>query len=173
MIERVNKMATCHHCGSGYSDKDSYCHYCGEPKPQPVNTNMGYEAYKKEVTDKTVKYILFCLFISSFTMLLHTALFIAINALVIPALIIQAHSELRDSKKRLIMEQYCLDQTSICPQCGSHNIKVYRNGYNYTTGYWLRKHGGAYVAGMDSNKARCRCLNCGKDWLTDYDYRLL
>ena len=58
-------MAKCHHCGSGYSDKDSYCPYCGEPKPQPANTNMGYEAYKKEITDKTIKYILFCLFISN------------------------------------------------------------------------------------------------------------
>lgn len=63
-----------------------------------------------------------------------------------------------------------------CPKCGSHNIKIYREGYNYTKGFWLRTFGvkgGGYVAGMNSNRARCRCMNCGDDWATNYDYRFI
>lgn len=63
-----------------------------------------------------------------------------------------------------------------CPHCGSHDIKIYRKGYNYHKGFWLRMFdikGGGYIAGMDANKACCRCMDCGNDWETDYDYRLI
>ena len=63
-----------------------------------------------------------------------------------------------------------------CPKCGSENIKIYREGYNYNKGFWLRIFdikGGGYIAGMNSNRARCHCLNCGKDWKTNYDYRFI
>lgn len=79
-------------------------------------------------------------------------------------------------KKQIITDQFMVDRTSICPSCGSHNIKIYRKGYNYRKGFWLRLFnikGGAYIAGMDSNNARCRCMNCGNDWDTGYDYRLI
>ena len=68
------------------------------------------------------------------------------------------------------------DNVQYCPRCGSHNIKIYREGYDYNKGYWYRAFGvkgGGYVAGMNSNRARCRCMDCGKDWATDYDYRLI
>ena len=68
------------------------------------------------------------------------------------------------------------DNIEYCPRCGSHDIKIYREGYNYTKGFWLRMFdvkGGGYVAGMNSNRARCRCMNCGNDWKTNYDYRLI
>jgi hypothetical protein len=79
-------------------------------------------------------------------------------------------------RKQIISDQFRTDSTSICPKCGSHNIKIYREGYNYTKGFWLRTFdvkGGGYVAGMNSNRARCRCMNCGIDWATNYDYRLI
>lgn len=79
-------------------------------------------------------------------------------------------------RKRNIANQFRLDSTSICPSCGSHDIKVYREGYNYAKGFWLRTFdvkGGGYVAGMNSNRARCHCMNCGNDWATNYDYRLI
>lgn len=63
-----------------------------------------------------------------------------------------------------------------CPKCGSHNIKIYREGYDYNKGFWLRMFdvkGGGYVAGMNSNRARCHCMDCGQDWATNYDYRLI
>jgi Zn finger protein HypA/HybF involved in hydrogenase expression len=69
------------------------------------------------------------------------------------------------------------DNIEYCPRCNSQNIKLYRNGYNYKEGLWFSILGnardGAFAAGLDANKTRCRCMNCGKDWLTDYDYRLL
>lgn len=79
-------------------------------------------------------------------------------------------------RKQIISDQFMEDQTSICPNCGSHNIKTYQEGYNYNKGFWLRMFdvkGGGYVAGMNSNRARCRCMNCGTDWSTNYDYRLI
>jgi hypothetical protein len=33
--------------------------------------------------------------------------------------------------------------------------------------------GGGYAAGFNRNRARCHCMNCGKDWKTNYDYRFL
>ena len=68
------------------------------------------------------------------------------------------------------------DNIQYCPNCGSRNIKIYREGYDYNKGYWYRVFGvkgGGYVAGMNSNRARCHCMNCGKDWATNYDYRLI
>lgn len=79
-------------------------------------------------------------------------------------------------RKQIIADQFRDDQTSICPNCGSHNIKIYREGYDYNKGFWLRMFdvkGGGYVAGMNSNRARCHCMNCGQDWATNYDYRLI
>ena len=63
-----------------------------------------------------------------------------------------------------------------CPKCGSHDIKIYRKGYNYSTGFWgaiFGVRGAGYAGGFDANNACCRCMNCGKDWETDYDYRLI
>jgi Zn finger protein HypA/HybF involved in hydrogenase expression len=68
------------------------------------------------------------------------------------------------------------DNIDHCPKCGSHNLKLYRKGYNYKVGFWgsiFGVRGAGYAAGIDSNKACCRCMNCGNDWETDYDYRLL
>ena len=82
----------------------------------------------------------------------------------------------KSDEQKLIDIQFDNDQTSICPHCGSHSIKVYRKGYNYNTGFWgaiFGVRGAGYAGGFDANKACCRCMNCGKDWETDYDYRLL
>lgn len=66
--------------------------------------------------------------------------------------------------------------TDICPRCGSHNIKLYRKGYNYKIGFWgaiFGVRGAGYAGGFDANNTCCRCMNCGNDWETDYDYRLI
>ena len=79
-------------------------------------------------------------------------------------------------KKQVIMDQFMLDRMSICPRCGSHNIKLYRKGYNYKIGFWgaiFGVRGAGYAGGFDSNKTCCRCMNCGNEWKTDYDYRLI
>ena len=79
-------------------------------------------------------------------------------------------------KRYVINSQYLKDQTSICPHCGSHNIKHYRKGYNYKIGFWgaiFGVRGSGYAGGFDANTTCCRCMNCGNDWETDYDYRLI
>ena len=63
-----------------------------------------------------------------------------------------------------------------CPKCGSTNIKLYRKGYNFKVGFWgsiFGVRGAGYAGGFDANNTCCRCMNCGKDWETDYDYRLV
>ena len=79
-------------------------------------------------------------------------------------------------RKQIITEQFMVDRTSICPSCGSHNIKVYRKGYNYKVGFWgaiFGVRGAGYAGGFNANHTCCRCMDCGKDWETDYDYRLI
>ena len=79
-------------------------------------------------------------------------------------------------KQYIINSQYLKNQTSICPACGSHNIKYYRKGYNYKVGFWgaiFGVKGAGYAGGFGANNTCCRCMNCGKDWETDYDYRLI
>lgn len=79
-------------------------------------------------------------------------------------------------KKQIITDQFMVDRTSVCPRCGSHNIKHYRKGYNYKVGFWgaiFGVRGAGYAGGFDANKTCCRCMNCGNDWETDYDYRLI
>ena len=63
-----------------------------------------------------------------------------------------------------------------CPKCGSQNLKLYRKGYNYRVGFWgaiFGVRGAGYAGGFDANNTCCRCMSCGKDWETDYDYRLI
>lgn len=63
-----------------------------------------------------------------------------------------------------------------CPRCYSKNIKIYRKGYDYHPGFWgslFGVRGAGYVGGFDANKACCHCVDCGKDWETDYDIRKL
>lgn len=79
-------------------------------------------------------------------------------------------------RKQIITEQFAKNTTSICPSCGSHNIKLYRKGYNYKIGFWgaiFGVRGAGYAGGFDANHTCCRCMNCGNDWETNYDYRLI
>ena len=82
----------------------------------------------------------------------------------------------KSDKQKLIDIQFDDNPTSICPRCGSHNIKLYRKGYNYKIGFWcsvFRVRGARYVGGFNANHTCCHCMNCGHDWGTDYDYRLI
>lgn len=172
----------CRHCGKEYSDEFAYCPYCAEPKPAREKTLD--EAYIERKVGRAkfwsifggVLLQIFCL------IFMGPVLGLIFGILVFPvciwAIIYGTGKRVREeieknSCETIIKKQFMADQTSICPNCGSHDIKVYRKGYDYGTGFWLRKHGGAFVAGMDSNTACCRCMNCGNDWETDYDYRLI
>lgn len=55
------------------------------------------------------------------------------------------------------------ENISYCPRCKSKNIKIYRESYES----W--SHPGVCY----TNRARCRCLKCGKDWGTKYDIRFI
>lgn len=174
----------CRYCGKEYSDDFSYCPYCAEPKPVVRTEAQEHKEYdNKMLTRLIVKLfvgiafvgIAFFVYISIEGAKVGVAIFIAIVALcgmeLVPVL--EYFINTRPGKSRTINMQFSKDQTSICPKCGSHNIKIYRKGYNYGHAFWFRKYGGNYTAGLDSNTACCRCMNCGNDWETNYDYRLI
>lgn len=186
----------CKHCGKEIPDDAKYCMYCAEPVVQRVQispeirekTKYGVETFFYTLIIFPITIVIYYLW--KFAEVLFAIMFrgnpgdvecwdfwaVCLLAVGICAAVVVVRKilyECRSEKEQLIAVQYNEDQTSICPHCGCHDVKVYRKGYNYSKGYWLRKHGGGYVAGMDSNRARCRCQNCGHDWLTDYDYRLL
>lgn len=81
--------------------------------------------------------------------------------------------KLKSRRGKMIDIQFSEDQTSICPQCGSHNIALGRKGYNWKEGYRnsvLDIKGGFYLAGMDSRRVTAHCRNCGHSWLTNREW---
>lgn len=172
----------CRHCDKEYSDEFAYCPYCAEPKPEPEKSLE--EEYIEKVDNEYSRWnaatiignILLCVFC---TVILGPVgfLFGVVNFI---AMLIHGKRKNVKAKKPgrqlIINAQFSNDQTSICPQCGSHSIKIYRKGYNYSVGFWgtlFGAKGSGYAGGFDANTACCRCMNCGNDWETDYDYRLI
>lgn len=175
----------CNHCGKKYSDEFEYCPYCAEPKPKPEKTLD--EAY----LDKQVYLAKFWSIFGGIVLQLFALicmgpiLGLIFGMMLFPvciwAIIYGVRKQTiekiqKNSRQTIIDKQYSMDQTSICPACGSHNIKVYRKGYNYKVGFWgaiFGIRGSEFRGGFDADKACCRCVNCGHDWETDYDYRLI
>ena len=80
----------------------------------------------------------------------------------------------KTDKQRSIAAQFQTDQTSVCPQCGSEDIKIYPKGYNSKLGFWgtlLGFKAAPVFAALDSDKVCCRCRSCGNKWETPYAYR--
>lgn len=172
----------CGYCGSEIPDDANFCPYCAEPNPKPEKS-LDEKYLERKVYAAKFWSIFFSVLMQIFILIcMGPVLGLIFGIMVFPVSIWaiiygvrkRTLEDLEKNKRETIIEkQFLNDKTSICPNCGSHNIKIYRKGYNYSQGYWLRKHGSAYVAGMDSNNICCRCMNCGNDWETDYDYRLV
>lgn len=171
---------TCTHCGKEYNDDYLHCPYCATPNLNPeiekeyikkVNQNISKLKIRAIITSVVFTIVAVpCLGPIGLVMacVLAVCLFVYVKA--------KHKSAIKTGKQFTINAQFTKDQTSICPKCGSHNIRIYRNGYEWNKGYWMRifdVKGGSYIAGINSNNARCRCINCGNDWLTDYDYRII
>ncbi len=160
---------TCRHCGKEISAKASFCSWCG------TKVTKESELIKKRTP------IFNFLFPPIFFGLLLTAG--AFSAALCPILLLPIilvgvcyARFLWEKLKSCIGYVPNKENISKCNRCGSTNIKIYRNGYNYSHGFWgamFGVKGAGYAGGFDANRARCRCMNCGKDWLTDYDYRLI
>ena len=96
---------------------------------------------------------------------------LALAVIVDVALFISDH--LKSDKQKQIEMEFYRDKTSICLHCGSKDIHVYPKGYNYKFAFWGTVAGSKnapFLAGIESNRACCRCRNCGKKWETPYDY---
>jgi hypothetical protein len=175
----------CRHCGKEYSDKFEYCPYCAEPKPRPPKTTDETYVERKVGTARFwsifggVLLQLFCLVFMGpilglfFGMLVFP---VSIWAIIYGTRKRTLEEVKKNSRETIIKKQFFIDKSSICPNCGSHDIKIYRKGYNYSTGFWgatFGVKGAGYAGGFGANNACCRCMNCGNDWETDYDYRLI
>lgn len=175
----------CRHCGKEYSDEFAYCPYCAEPKPIEMSESQELKQYTKNILSKFVMKLALCFLFSiaffAFLMCVEgitIAVFLSIVVFLFLSLIpiLEYYTLVKPGRLRTINIQFSKDQTSICPKCGSHNIKIYRKGYDYGKGLVLRLldvKGAGFSAGIDSNNTCCRCMNCGNDWETDYDYRLI
>ncbi len=77
------------------------------------------------------------------------------------------------SRKEIIREQFRNDSTSICPECGSHNISLGRKGYDWSKAAWYSFFGikeGVFWAGKDERRVTAYCNNCHHKWLTDREW---
>lgn len=177
----------CNHCGKEFSDEFEYCPYCAEPKPIKKTQAQELKQYKDGMLEKFIFKLLlsFCVCVLGFLYFfciekvnIAVAIFVSIVIFCIFALVpfLEYFTLTKPGKSRTINMQFTKDQTSICPKCGSHSIKIYRKGYDYSKGFWgaiFGVKGAGYAGGFDANTACCRCMNCGNDWETDYDYRLI
>lgn len=182
-------MAKCRHCNKEYANSYGYCPYCGEPKTMRELRRKKYyhwgDAYAK-ILGFIIIYSIACLAFSLFYNALNADEVITEKGFIttflilfIPGLIIDICyivSKYKDSRTRIINEQFNDNPMSICPKCGSHSIKIYREGYDYNKGLWyslLNVKGAWYLGGEHSNRARCHCMNCNNDWPTNIDYRFI
>lgn len=175
----------CRYCGKEFQDDARYCPYCAEPVPVVQTQTQEEKGYDRKMLLRLVVKCVCAIVVCSvifFLFLWGEGLSIAIVCtsmflvLSIGLVVLEYVLLTKPGKDRTINMQFTKDQTSICPKCGSHNIKIYRKGYDYKVGFWgsiFKVRGSGYAGGFDANTACCRCMNCGNDWETDYDYRLL
>lgn len=166
----------CINCGKRIQRKDNICRYCG------AEVGRAIKKCKEKTTRGKMEPGAFTLIFAPifFGLLFAAAAFVAalMPPLLVPIVIVGA------VYGRILWEKfkkgigYVSDKDNIekCNRCGSTNIKLYRKGYNYKVGFWgaiFGVRGAGYAGGFDANKTCCRCMDCGKDWETDYDYRLI
>jgi hypothetical protein len=172
----------CGHCGKEYSDEYSYCPFCAEPKPKPKPTID--EQYIQKEGGKGVLLGIIATLVLEFVGLITCfaggfIIMFPLMIFVFPGMIPLAwHGFTRQAKitvkkndrKSLILKQFTVDKTSICPVCGSHSISLGRKGYDWNKGFWYSIFdvpGGRYLAGMDGRRVICYCDNCDHRWESD------
>lgn len=175
----------CPYCGKPYQEGDRFCAACGEP--------FDVEAVGKEI-EKKYKYrntmILFFLKYEGIMAILSLSItfgmfiglasgmgsfpffryFLGILFLLTIFPICVVWYRISNKRRRVIDEQFVMDQASICPVCGSHDISLGRKGYDWNKGFWysvFKVRGGHYLAGMDSRSVTAYCNKCGHKWETD------
>ena len=195
-------MKKCPNCGKMNLDKAEVCKECQceihdtaqgtfkTPKPQKTAEKEKITNYKRIFVSVLLAIVLFPIswgaiwlwnfvdlmlndadYYGGWTITLY-AFLVSVTVIIVAVLI----EQFKSNEQKLIDIQFDENPMSVCPQCGSHNIKLYRKGYNYKVGFWgaiFGVRGAGYAGGFDANNTCCRCMNCGKDWETDYDYRLI
>ena len=172
----------CGHCRKSYPDNYSYCPYCAEPKPKPKPTVD--EQYIAKQSGRGV----FCGIAMALFAQLVGLLWTVVGMFVIGLFMIfcvapflvwagwygfhkrAVETTKKNDRKSLILKQFTVDKTSICPSCGSHSISLGRKGYDWNKGFWYSVFdvpGGRYLAGMDGRRIICYCDNCNNRWESD------
>lgn len=175
----------CSHCGQRYSDALDCCPDCAEPKT--IIKTAEYLKTEKEkhyrnsfIIDIVAGIIGALLFAGlfafgiCFAMLLIDGVIVpflpifavfAVLGIIVATLILATLK--KDKRYRNIRAQFYADDTSICPECGSHDLSFGRKGYDWNYAFWgsmFRLRGSQYIAGMDSRRVIAHCNKCGHSW---------
>ena len=179
----------CKHCGKELPDGAKYCPYCAEPVDRILTDEETADDNAQDMDNAmTIKFLkgdLIALILSApLGMIIALGVnnsihgfwgyFFGSYLLSTIIVIIYCMIERNNKRRSNIALQYYRDKTSICPRCGSHNIRVYRKGYDFNEAFWgemFEVKGTRYTAGMDANNAMCKCNHCGYRWNSGYDIR--
>lgn len=197
----VKPQIECTYCHALIPSDAKSCPYCAEPvhkrnlNPTVEEQTENY-IWSKSVFDLTVAYPIITILFGLFGIFLYklfndyapvpgkTKILIFIVSALLSALICtvshfniknQLENERKTGKLAKKAQRYT-DSTSICPKCGSHDIKIYPKGYDWgeaATGEVFGIDTWKYTAGAGSNDAMCYCRNCGKTWNSGKDIRKL
>lgn len=181
----------CLHCGQRYSSALDCCPECAEPTPT-IKTAEDLKAKKEKqyknsfIVDIVVGIIGALLFAALFAFLI-CFYFLLTETVIVPFLPIFAVFAVlglvgatftlatlrKDKRYRNIRAQFYADDTSICPECGSHDLSFGRKGYDWNYAFWgsiFRLRGSQYIAGMDSRRVIAHCNKCGHSWKTSREW---
>lgn len=188
---KKSTFAVCSHCGHEYNCTISNCPECAEPTPEiKLEEDLIEEKkrnYRNSFIVSVIAGIIGALLFAALFAFLICFHFLLTETVIVPFLPIFAVfavlgligaiftlATLRKNKTwRNIRAQFYADNTSICPECGSHDLSFGRKGYDWNYAYWgsvFKIKGSQYLAGMDSRRVTAHCNKCGHRWETSKEW---
>ena len=195
MVKRAAKakpvVISCVHCGNRYWSTISNCPECAEPTPEIKTEDDLQEEikanYRNSFIVNVITGVIGALLFAAMLAFIICFYFLLTETVIIPFLpifavfaalgVIAAIAVLatlrKDKKWRNIQAQFHADETSICPNCGSHDLSFGRKGYDWNYAFWgsiFSLRGSQYIAGMDSRRVIAHCNKCGHSWKTSREW---
>lgn len=184
-------LIECSHCGTEYSSEMKYCPNCSEAtavsEAKQRITKRERKVLKNAWLWETIKlFVVSGIFSLAVSLIMGATeiltqekilgfrlwfvIFFTISLIFTTLISIDRHKN-AEWKKR--MAQFHADETSICPNCGSHDLSFGRKGYDWNYAFWgsiFRLRGSQYIAGMDSRRVIAHCNKCGNSWKTSREW---
>ena len=192
--DRVNEgvpQIVCSHCGKEYSSDLKYCPDCSEATSvSESKQRLGEREQKKHTLAFAVEtaklfigiaaisvvgacFARFCEIVNEDIFGNFFVWFIVFFAFCSIFAVRVTIDRKKDMKWQNRMAKFHADNTSICPECGSHDLSFGRKGYDWNYAYWgsvFKIKGSQYLAGMDSRRVTAHCNKCGHRWETSKEW---